>query len=119
MESVTVADGVALFGGFEGSGGAEETLLSQRDVKANSTIIDASTAYLGTPEDHVVVMDSVTNTRLDGFSITGGVADGGGYDRYGGGIFCSGSDASNAIAPTALPRGVLSPRMVESISRLA
>jgi len=94
VESITLASDVEVYGGFN----ATEEQLSQRDFDNNVTIIDASTADAGGPADHVVVMDSITNARIDGFTITGGVADGGGLDYYGGGVYCYNVDNTNAIA---------------------
>ncbi|MFT3893179.1 MAG: sortase [Anaerolineales bacterium] len=77
--------GVAIYGGFAGT----ETLLSQRNVSANVTILsgdidqvadNANNAY------HVVSGDSLTSSSvLDGFTITNGNANGG--DNYGGGMY--------------------------------
>jgi len=94
VEAITMKDGVAVYGGFTGT----ETLLSQRDFHANVTIIDASTVDGGVPADHVVVMDTITNARLDGFTVTGGTADGADLGGKGGGILCMSVDDSNTIA---------------------
>jgi len=90
-ETVTMADGVEMYGGFEGFGGLEETLLTQRDVGANVTTIDAGGS--GT----VVTMASVTNTRVDGFTITGG-----NVATHGGGISCVLVDNTNTITNCAI-----------------
>ncbi|MCH8134783.1 MAG: hypothetical protein IIB77_02255 [Proteobacteria bacterium] len=95
MESIVLSDGVELYGGFSGSGGLEETALSERNPALNVTTIDASQAALGDPAKHVVVMDGIASARLDGFTITGGVADQleidiSENDISGGGILCSG-----------------------------
>jgi len=96
QELINVPDRVRLYGGFDGS----ETSFSQRDWEANETILDASEAAPGdVPTDHVVVMEKgVTHTRVDGFTITGGIADGGVDDSIGGGIYCSDIDNTNVIA---------------------
>jgi len=91
-ESVTMKQGVAVYGGFTGT----ETLLSQRDLETNVTIIDASTVDGG--RAHVVVMNNITNSRIDGFTITGGNADRAAPHDLGGGIFCSGVNHTNTIA---------------------
>jgi len=78
-ESITMQPGVQLYGGFEG----DEATLSERDVSTYETIIDASTAGEGRAAAyHVVTMDSVTNTRLDGFTNTGGSAIRNSYTSY-------------------------------------
>ncbi len=95
--SFTLKSNRKLYGGFEGYAGAEETLLSQRDWEANVVMIDGSTAQSGGSAWHVVTMDGVANTRLDGFTITGGAADGTGHNAHGGGIYCNSVDGSNII----------------------
>lgn len=100
-ESVSLKSGVRVYGGFAGS----ETALTQRDVDGNPTVLDGSTAGLaGGPVDHVVVMDSTTNARIDGFMIMGGVATTGysltgyGVVGVGGGVFCQFADETNTVA---------------------
>jgi len=70
VETITLKSGVSVYGGFAGT----ETQRSQRDFKTNVTTIDAT---LVTPRYHVVTMIGMTNTRLDGFTITGGNANAG------------------------------------------
>ena len=82
-------NGVSLYGGFAGT----ESLLSQRNVTANVTILsgdidqvagNANNAY------HVVTGVGVVSTAvLDGFTITAGNANGG--DNYGGGMYLTSS----------------------------
>ncbi len=94
-ELMSMPDRVRLYGGFVGT----ETTRSQRDWEVNETILDASDAAPGGGQTlHVVVMESVAYTRIDGFTITGGNADGGGNDSVGGGIYCSDLDDTNIIA---------------------
>jgi len=95
-ESIFLNSDTQLYGGFAGS----ETLLSERDWVANVTVIDASTAGGGGGAAyHVVIMFSIANARLDGFTTSGGVADASSYpNNSGGGIFCAGIDATNTIA---------------------
>jgi len=98
-EAIVLGHGDVLYGGFEGYGGAEETLLSQRDWETNEVIVDASTADGGGPANHVVTMAGVTDARLDGFTITGGHADGVGQpDDSAAGIFAMSADNTNRIA---------------------
>lgn len=83
-----LVDNVSLFGGFAGG----ESKLADRDWLTNLTLLSGD---LGTPDDttdnayHVVTFDgSRTNSALDGFTITGGNANGtSGNDGFGGGIF--------------------------------
>ena len=83
-----IPPGKALYGGFVGT----ETARSQRDPVKNETILN------GLGMLHVVAIDatgSATNvggsTVIDGFTITGGNANGTGGDQYGGGLDCNGS----------------------------
>jgi parallel beta-helix repeat protein len=84
--AVTIRNRVKVYGGFEGSGGAAETLRSQRDFVNNVTTVNAGWSATA------VIMDSVTNARIDGFAITAG------YGGYGGGIYCYGLNETNVIA---------------------
>lgn len=93
-ESIELTTGVLVYGGFGGT----ETALSQRNVTDHLTTIDGSTADGGGPADHVVVMEGVTGTRLDGFTITGGNADGADPDYCGGGIHCVDCGDTNVIS---------------------
>ena len=97
-ESIALSDGVWVFGGFAG----DETSRNQRDVLQNETTIDASTADAGGPADHVVLMLNVSGTRVDGFTITGGYADGASAGGVGGGVGCGGADDTNTIASCAI-----------------
>jgi uncharacterized delta-60 repeat protein len=97
-ESIAMRDGVAVYGRFAGT----ETQLLQRNLAGNVTTIDASTADAGGPADHVVIMNDITNSRLDGFRIIGGVANGGYGDSDGGGIYCLSVDSTNTIANCAI-----------------
>ena len=99
-EAIEMTSGVSLYGGFDGT----ETLLSQRDWEANVTTIDARTADAGGPADHVVIMDTITDAGLDGFTVTGGDADGSYPDCHGGGIYCNQVDATNTIANCTVSR---------------
>lgn len=83
-------NGIGFFGGFAGG----ETLLSQRNVAANVTILSGDLAgddlTLGTAENsyHVMkVAGILSTTRIDGFTISGGSANGPfASDRDGAGV---------------------------------
>ena len=97
--SFVMADNVALYGGFAGN----ETLLRERDVAANPTILSADIGVAGDAGDncyHVVVFDAVLDARLDGFTVTGGQGtdDVESPDGVGGGIHCSNGAARVYIA---------------------
>lgn len=81
-----VKNGTKLYGGFLGT----ETTLSQRDVEINETILSGEIGS-GSANDNsyrVVSFSNVTNqTRLDGFTITGGYNN----SSSGGGIRSSNS----------------------------
>ncbi len=86
--SFVLKSGVAVYGGFPDGGGT----FAQRDWNANPTILSGD---IGTPNDnsdnsyHVVVAIGTDATAvLDGFTITGGEANGISYPSYyGGGIY--------------------------------
>lgn len=76
-----LVDGVALFGGFAGT----ETSLAQRDPAAHVTVLSGDLngddgpgfANVGDNARHVVrAVDGGSPNLLDGFTITGGIADG-------------------------------------------
>jgi predicted outer membrane repeat protein len=72
--SFTLANGVRIYGGFAGT----ETALSQRDWKANITVLSGEIGAPGSSDNslHVVMAVSVDDTAvLDGFTISGGQAD--------------------------------------------
>ena len=78
---------VSLYGGFDGT----ETSINQRDIAAHPTILSGD---IGVPDSnvdnvyHVVTKPSESISFLDGLTITGGHADGGGlYQSSGAGIF--------------------------------
>lgn len=76
--SLQLEPGVALYGGFSGG----ETLRTQRDPQANPTIISGATANDGQPATSVV--RAASDTRLDGFTLSGG------RGTVGGGVFADG-----------------------------
>ncbi len=83
--SFRLVNGVAIYGGFSGS----ETLLSQRNVALNPTILSGDIGLIGDPSDNSyhVVSGSDLNAAavLDGFQIRDGNADGAGFPHDGGG----------------------------------
>ena len=90
-EALALPGNVSLIGGL--TPGATD--LSQRDTKPFVTVIDASKANGGQPALHAIKMNSIANTSVDGFTITGGVANYSRLDGYdpgdksGGGVFCA------------------------------
>ncbi len=93
-------NGVILYGGFAGT----ETLLSQRIIATNPTILSGDLGVVGDVTDnayHVVVsVNNNSSTILDGFDIKNGNANGGTfsvisgvgiYQYQGGGMYNSGS----------------------------
>jgi len=82
--SFQLVAGVGLYGGFAGA----ETERGQRDWEANATILSGNIGTAGSATDnsyHVVVGESPA--VLDGFTITGGNADGLGSSNRGGGMY--------------------------------
>ncbi len=84
--SFLLKNGVAVYGGFAGT----ETNLAQRNWQINVTILSGDIdgdATLANNSYHVVTGNNTYATSiLDGFTISGGNADGG---QHGGGIYCS------------------------------
>jgi predicted outer membrane repeat protein len=83
----TLVKGVAMYGGFPTHGGTWE----QRDPLLNQTILSGDLGKAGDPNDnsyHVLVASNTdAKTVLDGFTITGGNANGEGDYLYAGGMF--------------------------------
>lgn len=95
--SFRLANGVALYGGFAGT----ETSLDQRDLgnPANRTIMsgdlfgDDEPGFINYWDNsyHVLLgCDTDATAILDGFTITGGYADGSGCDNSGAGMYSGG-----------------------------
>jgi uncharacterized repeat protein (TIGR01451 family) len=88
-DSFRLPDGAAIFGGFSGN----ETALEQRNIGANPTILTGDIGALGNTDDnsyHVVTSDGA-RAILDGFTITGGNANGSVFpDDSGGGALVRG-----------------------------
>ena len=77
LESITLFSSVWLYGGFDGT----ETFLSERDPLGNVTTIGASAADAGGSAEHAAIVDSMSDARFDGFTITGdSAASGNGQD---------------------------------------
>ena len=82
--SFEMREGVAVFGGFRGT----ETSLSQRDWDKNKTILSGNIGDKEIEKDNSYhVIKGSKNAVLDGFTITGGYADGAMTDGFGGGMF--------------------------------
>jgi len=93
--SFHLVNGVAIYGGFNGT----ETQLSQRNWRQNPTILSGNNARY-----HVVTsISDGSNTRLDGFTVTGGNANGGGgLTVEGGGI--NRSSGGGVVMQSSSPR---------------
>ena len=100
-------DGLKFYGGFAGT----ETLLSERDWRANPVILSGDIGTLADSTDnsfHVLLFDGTltsspgTNvteaTVLDGVTVTAGNADGF-TNSSGGGLRCKGNGSGNACSP--------------------
>ncbi|MCX7045267.1 MAG: choice-of-anchor D domain-containing protein [Candidatus Sumerlaeota bacterium] len=97
FEVITMKNGVAVYGGFQGAP-VNETLLTQRNPYSNPAVIDGSKAANGAPATHVVTFSNVTTAALNGFIVTGGVTTTGATGNYGAGVYCSNLDSGNEIA---------------------
>ena len=83
--SFAMKDGVALYGGYAGYGEVDP---DERDCSAHVTILSGdigAPGYLGDNSYRVVVGASAA--RLDGFTVTGGNADGSWPENHGGALF--------------------------------
>ena len=81
--SFKLRPGVAIYGGFTGA----EEVLEARDWEKNRSVLSGRTGKSGGAEEssyHVVI--GANGARLDGLRVTGGQADGKGYDAKGGGL---------------------------------
>lgn len=80
--------GVTVYGGFTGS----ETLLSQRDIRANITIMSGDIGSIGVQTDNSYnVIEALESGTLDGFRIQNGYANGSGTEGEGGGMYIAAS----------------------------
>ncbi len=87
----TMKNGVAIYGGFSGNG--NETMLSQRNWAANPTILSGdidknNTLDNGNSYNMIFNNNNGLNNSavLDGFTITGGLANGTALNGFGGGM---------------------------------
>jgi len=99
-----IPSGVRLYGGFNGT----ETLLSQRMTSTQITTLSGDIDSDGQQDNnsyHVVTFDEVdAQTRLDGFTITDGFANGANGRQNGGGILVDGADTPNSCTPHLQPK---------------
>jgi predicted outer membrane repeat protein len=88
----TLKNNVEIYGGFAGT----ETSFSQRNVSTNVTTLSGDIGTVNNTADnvyHVVTSNSPANTAvLDGFTISGGNANGSTNQNIGGGIYIIGSN---------------------------
>ena len=88
-ETLWMMSGAQVYGGFAGN----ETSREDRNVTENPTVINGGGA------NHVVTFHTpISNARLDGFTITGGTAQGSTADGDAGGIRCLMADETCAVA---------------------
>lgn len=84
--------GLSLYGGFAGM----ETSVDGRDWEARPTILSGDIGVEGDPSDNAYTVVRAhlvdSTTVLDGFTITGGRADGDEVDGSGGGLYITSSD---------------------------
>ncbi|MCH8251797.1 MAG: hypothetical protein IID36_05030 [Planctomycetes bacterium] len=87
--SIGLLDGVGIYGGFDGS----ETVLGDRDFVNNVTILSGDVGTGDADSYHVVNgSGTASSAALDGFTITGGFADGTSPNNKGGGMYNSAGD---------------------------
>jgi hypothetical protein len=95
-DTVQLREDVEVYGGFSGDG--TETLREERDFEANVTTLDGhESASEASDVYHVVT--GADDAVIDGFTITGGNADGSEPSNLGGGLYCSGNSmtVSNCV----------------------
>lgn len=113
LASFLLRSGVALYGGFKGA----ETARDQRNWRANATILSGDIGRLGDPSDnsyHVLI--GADEAAIDGFTITGGNADGELINAKGGGMvnYVSKPRQGPRGAPTGLSPKVLNCTFTEN-----
>ncbi|MHC4676721.1 MAG: hypothetical protein ACYTBZ_29910, partial [Planctomycetota bacterium] len=84
LVSFELAEGAALYGGFAGT----EASRHPRDWKSHETILSGDISEPNDSSDNSYhVVEGADGAILDGFTVTGGNADGSGTNRYGGGMY--------------------------------
>ena len=96
--SFNIPDSLVILGGYDASDGS-------RDIAAHNTILSGDIGTVGDNTDnsyHVVYTQNVSsNTVVDGFTITGGHANGTSFpDDHGGGWYNDGTGNGNVSNPT-------------------
>lgn len=94
--SFVINNGIKVYGGFSGN----ETLLAQRDIQANETILSGNIGEDGQADNSYHVVDitgSTPSTIIDGFTITEGQADGGRSADDGGGIYAEENGSASIV----------------------
>ena len=82
--TILLKPGVPLYGGFQGN----ETEREERDVAANEVILSGDIGVSGDSSDNVYhVVTGTSGATIDGFTITGGRADGSDENARGGGMY--------------------------------
>ncbi|MHC5054789.1 MAG: choice-of-anchor Q domain-containing protein [Planctomycetota bacterium] len=83
--SFELAGGVAVYGGYAGYGEPDP---DDRDPVAHATVLSGDLGMNGDPADNSYhVVKGASAATLDGFTVTGGNADGSDPDDHGGGMF--------------------------------
>ncbi|HWB53253.1 MAG TPA: choice-of-anchor Q domain-containing protein [Tepidisphaeraceae bacterium] len=88
--SFDISDGVSLYGGYD----AGNLDILVRDISQNPSVLsgDIGSGGIDSNSYHVVYAGNVSGARLDGFTISGGHANGDGTNQYGGAIYNNGGD---------------------------
>lgn len=102
-EAIVMPSNIAIYGGFEGWSGARESSLAQRNPTRNESVLNGKPDYWHIAS-HVIEMKSITNARLDGFTIREGEA----WNTAGGGVYCENVDGSNVIAHCTVTANIAS-----------
>ena len=94
-------NGVSLYGGFEGTEDPATFNLNDRDFNTNETILSGTSDNVYHVFRHV---DAGLNSTavLDGFTVSGGNANGTGPDKAGGGMLNSGTSPGNGSSPAII-----------------